>query len=391
MRVHEELQNDNIVLSYSTLTRFVRDNNLLRPPKEPVGRYVFAPGCESQFDTSPHYVTFQSGEQKCQCASLVLAYSRMLFFQYYPRFTRFECKLFLTKALQYFQGACKRCIIDNTNLVILYGTGMEATIVPEMESFSQRFGFVFQAHRLGDKNRSGKIERPFHYIENNFLVKRVFRDFKHLNEKARWFSDRNNHSFKRKLRAKPIELFAMEKNALISLPPYIPEVYQIHTRTVDSEGYINFQTNQYSVPYTLIGKKLEVREMEDTICVYHRYREVASHEKQEPGKRRWITDPSHRPRRGTGNLRKRKRAEQEKKLREISDLMNSYVSALQQHIKGQGHLSIKRLYRMTKEYPLDSIEKAIETALHYGLFDLTRLENMILKHIAGDYFKLDMD
>ena len=40
-----------------------------------------------------------------QTASLVLCYSRMLFFQIYPTFTRFDCKVFLTEASRYFGGA----------------------------------------------------------------------------------------------------------------------------------------------------------------------------------------------------------------------------------------------------------------------------------------------
>jgi len=391
VRVSEELRDADIDIPYSTLTRFVRNHNRIDSPKPPVGEYVFAPGEESQFDTSPHIVTFTSGKRKCQCASLILGYSRMLFFQYYPRFTRFECKIFLTDALRYFQGSCKRYIIDNTNLAILHDTGPEAIIVPEMEIFSQRFGFVFQAHRLGDKNRSGKIERPFHYIENNFLVKRSFTDFTHLNETARWFCDRNNQSYKRHLRTKPVELFAIERTALVPLPPHIPEVYKIHARTVDQRGYVSLHANDYSVPYTLIGRKLEVRETKDAVLVYHNYREVARHDRQEPSARKHMTDPSHRPQRGMGNLRKRRRSEQEKKIRDMSDLMNSYVSALKRHTKGRGLSPINKLYRMIKEYPMDSMEKAVESALHYGLFDLNRLENIVLKHIVGDYFSLDMD
>jgi len=389
VRVHEELCDTGIDLTYPTLVRYVRNNNLINPPKPPVGRYVFGPGSESQFDTSPHIVTFSNGKRKSQCASLILGYSRMLFFQYYPRFTRFESKIFLTEALQYFQGACKRCIIDNTNIVILHGTGPDAVVGPEMEIFSRRFGFVFQAHRLGDKNRSGKIERPFHYIENNFLVKRVFQDFNNLNEKARWFCDRSNRSYKRHLKSKPVELFARERSALISLPPYIPEVYQVFDRTVNQEGYINLHANVYSVPYPLIGRNLEVRERKDSVSIYHRHREVARHARQEPGARKWTTDKSHRPPRGS--FKKCLPSKEECKLREVSDVMNLYVNALKQRKSGRGISSIKRLYRMIKEYPLDSFQKAVESALHYGLFDLNRLENMVLRNIAGDYFRLDIN
>ncbi len=59
-------------------------------------------------------------EKAIQIASLVLCFSRMIFFQIYAHFTRFECKVFLTEALQ---GAATSAMIDNTHVVVLKGTG----------------------------------------------------------------------------------------------------------------------------------------------------------------------------------------------------------------------------------------------------------------------------
>ncbi|HKZ77169.1 MAG TPA: hypothetical protein VJ124_02520, partial [Pyrinomonadaceae bacterium] len=119
-------------------------------------------------------VVIGGNKVKRQCASLVLGYSRMLYVQFYPRFQRFHMKVFLTDAFQYFGGCCRRCVIDNTSIAIACGTGHLAEVAPEVEAFEKRFGFKFLAHELGHKERSGKIERPFHYIEHNFLVGRVF-------------------------------------------------------------------------------------------------------------------------------------------------------------------------------------------------------------------------
>jgi hypothetical protein len=65
-----------------------------------------------QHDTSPHRVAVGGVEKAIQIASLVLCFSRMIFFQIYARFTRFECKVFLTEALQYFGGVATRAKID---------------------------------------------------------------------------------------------------------------------------------------------------------------------------------------------------------------------------------------------------------------------------------------
>jgi hypothetical protein len=42
--------------------------------------------------------------------------------------------------------------------------------VPEMAAFGERFGFQFAAHAIGNANRSARVERPFHFIEHNFLA-----------------------------------------------------------------------------------------------------------------------------------------------------------------------------------------------------------------------------
>ena len=147
-------------LSYQALTAFCRRHGIGQPPVIAAGRYEFAPGEEMQHDTSPHEVHLGGRKRKVQTASAVLCYSRMLFFQCYPTFQRFDCKVFLTDALRYFSGAAKRVMIDNTHVVVLRGTGRDMVPVPEMAAFGERFGFEFVAHAIGDANRSARVERP---------------------------------------------------------------------------------------------------------------------------------------------------------------------------------------------------------------------------------------
>ena len=55
-------------------------------------------------------------------------------------------------------------MIDNTHVVVLRGTGTDMVPVPEMAAFAERYGFEFHAHKIGDANRSGRVERPFTFI-----------------------------------------------------------------------------------------------------------------------------------------------------------------------------------------------------------------------------------
>lgn len=206
VRVHEEISKQGAKISYQALTGFCRRNGIGFEPRKPAGRYHFVPGEEMQHDTSLHYADIGEVRRKVQTASLVLCHSRMIFIQLCPRFTRFECKVFLNDALSYFGGAAKTCMIDNTHVVVLKGSGSTMVPVPEMAAFAERYGFTFKAHEKGDANRSARVEGPFDWVDNNFLAGRKFRDFAHANQEAVIWCNEKNAAFSDKLHASRREL-----------------------------------------------------------------------------------------------------------------------------------------------------------------------------------------
>ena len=300
VRVHEELTAGGVALSYPALTAFCRRHGIGQSPIVPAGRYDFEPGEEMQHDTSPHEVQLAGKKRKVQTASAVLCYSRMLFFQCYPTFQRFDCKVFLTDALRYMGGAATRTMIDNTHVVVLRGTGREMVPVPEMAAFGERFGFHFVAHEIGHANRSARVERPFWFIETNFLAGRTFSSWEDLNQQARQWCDKVNSTYKKHLRAVPRELFAIERMHLKPLPAWIPEVYRLHQRLVDIEGYVALHTNRYSVPVDWIGRRVEVRETRDKIEIQLDARHLVTHTRIAEAEHQRVMLAAHRPPRGQG-------------------------------------------------------------------------------------------
>jgi hypothetical protein len=385
VRVHEELCALGAALSYPALTAFCRRHGIGHTPPAPAGRYEFLPGQEMQHDTSPHPTEIAGRRSLVQTASLVQCYSRMRFFQCYPHFRRFECKVFLTDALTYFGGACERCMIDNTHVVVLSGSGGGMVPVPEMAAFGERFGFHFVAHEIGDANRSAHVERSFDHIENNFFAGRRFDSFDDLNAQAREWCDKVNATPKRHLHASPRELFAVERTRMKPLPPYVPEVYELHHRVVDTEGYVNVRRNRYSAPWTLIGRDVEVRESKDRIEIFDGPRRVAEHKRVlEPMDAR-VTAPAHRPARNEGACARRSESLEEKRLLERMPEIAPYLARLR--ARGRGSVrDLKWLLRMIQEYPRSAIEAAVLEACHYGMTDLDRLERMVLRRIASDFF-----
>jgi transposase len=387
VRVHEELRADGAELSYAALTAFCRRRGIGQKPQMPAEQYHFEPGQELQHDTSPHDVKLAGQIRQVQTASAVLCYSRMLFFQFYPTFQRFDCKVFLTEALGYFGAASKIVMIDNTHVVVLRGTGPDMVPVPEMAAFAERYRFEFLAHEIGDANRSGRVERPFWFIQKNFLAGRKFTDWNDLNQQARTWCDKVNRTYKKHIRAIPSELFAAERPHLQPLPIWVPEVYRLHHRIVDVEGYVAVSTNRYSVPVDWIGRQVEVRETKDRIEIQYGPRQSVSHERVVDPIGQRITLREHRPVRGQGIKRSDPRPE-EKTLGQLVPEVVDYVTALKKHGRKYMTLALRQLLRMAREYPRDAFLSAVAEAARYGLFDLDRLERMILRRIASEYFRL---
>jgi hypothetical protein len=393
VRVQEILQDQyGRNVPYSTLTRIVQSLDLREDKKKHrSGTYAFGPGQEMQHDTSPHSVLLGGKKVKAQCAGLVLGYSRKLFIQYYPFFTRFEARVFLDKAFEFMDGACPRCVIDNTSVLVAHGSGPEAEIAPEMERFGQIFGVTFIPHAVGDADRKAKMERNFSYVERNFLAGRTFTDWQDLNEQAqKWSIEVANQKVKRSLGMSPEAAYLMEKSHLTPLPPYIPPVYQTVYRTVDVAGYVPVDTNRYSVPERLIGKEVEVHKLWDRVEVFFKNQKVADHPRLIDKRETRITATGHHP------PFNRQRAhegpcQEEKALVGQHEWLDPFVEGLKKRSSGRGVMQLRRLLDLKRTYPPEAFEKALVQALHYGLYDLSRLEQMILSHVQGNFFTIEED
>jgi len=273
---------------------------------------------------------------------------------------------------------------------VLSGTGKTMVPVPEMEAFARRLHFTFVAHEKGDANRSALVERPFHYIENNFLAGRKFTDFADANRQAREWCDKVNAKFRNRLHASPNELYRAEWPAMRRLPTWLPEVYQLHQRIVDLEGYIHVDGHIYSVPYQLVGKAVEVRETKDKVLVFVGPREVAMHDKAIATIKQRKTLAAHRPPRGQHATHATPLPE-ERELAAAGAPFADYAATLKKRAGLRWPLALRRLAQLRHDYPAAPLAAALETAAHYGLYDLDRLERIILRNIATAYFVVPVE
>jgi len=182
-------------------------------------------------------------------------------------------------------------------------------------------------------------------------------------------------------------LFALERPHLKPLPVWAPPVYLLHQRLVDVEGFVSVDTNRYSIPADLFGRHVEVRQTKTQIEIYRGPRLVATHPRViEPTGRKYRL-PEHRYPRGPTSPRSDS-APEEKLLLERLPEVGEYLQALKKRSPGRATLALRRLLRLANDYPRAALLEAFRTALTYGLFDLERVEHMILRKLAREYFQI---
>jgi hypothetical protein len=265
-------------------------------------------------------------------------------------------------------------------VIVAGGSGPQALIAPEREAFGELFGVEFIPHAIGHADRKGRIERPFAYVENNF------RDWPDLNAQARgWCEALANAKPKRGLEMSPQAAFVIEKPHLLPLPPHIPVVTQIHYRVVDTQGYVHLDTNRYSVPERLVGKKVTVHKQPEQVLIFAAQHLVAEHPRLSAKCHTDHLSKAHPPRLRRGRTPSGP-CSQEQALMGRDPRLDRFVAELKKRSPGRGVSKLRRLLQLKQTYPPEPFLAALEQALQYGLFDLTRLERLILQRVAGDFF-----
>ena len=245
------------------------------------------------------------------------------------------------------------------------------------------------SRRRSARDRSARVERPFHHIENNFYAGRTFADVADLNAQLRAWCEKVDATPKKRLGTTPLALFATEQTALRPLPLHVPEVYALHRRSVDAEGYVHVHTNRYSVPAALLDREIDVHETKDRVRVFDGHKLVCEHDREADGAGRRKTLPEHD---AEGRWHRRAMratpSTEERLLRADSPVMAQMVDVLQKRHGGRATRRLGRLHRLWLDYPSEPLRAALAVAVEHGLADLDRIEILVLRHIAGNFFRM---
>ena len=384
-RVHEMLvEEHHIEVSYATLTRRLRALGISTLPTRRAAHVGDTPGAEMQHDTSPYTIHVGGARVRVIASMLYLRYSKRRYLRLYRRFTRFHMKCFFDEALTHWGYAAPVCIIDNTNLARLSGSGKHARIAPEMEEFARRYGFRFVCHEIGHADRKAGEERSFRTVETNFFPGRSFDSFEDLNRQAfAWATERMEARAQTKARIVPAVAFLEEKPHLAAVPEGLPAPYLVHDRGIDQYGYVAFDGNYYWVPGELRGEA-KVLEYADRVDIYQGRELAWSYARPAEGvrNRRFTPEGIPKPTHGPRNC-KRPTAEEEARLRALSPSVGAYLDKTLAPRGIQRHQFVRKLFGMSRRMTTELFVRSVERALRYGVRDLETLERIAQLHMTA--------
>jgi len=372
VRIYEELKEAGYCGGISILRERLKK---IRPPdREPVIRFETDPGQQGQMDWSPYTIPFiRSGKSQVQCFSYILGFSRRQYIDFTSHHDFYSLIRRHQDAFEYFGGVPRECLYDNEKTVVLRWECGKPVFNPAFTAFITHYHCKPIACRPGRAETKGKIEAPFQYVEGNLLNGRDFQDLEDLRAIARWWlkekSDLHIHDTTRRA---PLDLFAEEALQPLPLHPY--DSSEVALRICGPDGFIEFETNHYSVPSAHIADIMSLKATEQEILIYSPEIElIARHQRHPAGLGKRVENPDHfktkRIRYGLEPVREA--------FLELGEMAETFLKGLTERYPRNCGFQARSILRMKEHYQSEDIHRAIEHAIRYQAFEARAIERIL--------------
>jgi len=269
-RILKDMKSKGYTGSQYALYAYIR--NELKPLSSELSRnnpnafksYETAPGEQMQFDWA-HYTVSIGGELvKIYIHQTILGYSRYKYFGVTLSITQSDVLNALEESYHLFGGVCERIQVDNAKVFIDNASRDNLVWNKRFLHFCGFYGVKPTRSIPGHPWSKGKVEKPFNYLENHFIMGNEFRSFSDLQERLTRFQDETNlllHGT-----TKEIPKVTHETKELQSLNPlpidqktgemrrYVG--FKEEFRKVTLDCLISYKSNKYSVPHYFASKEV---------------------------------------------------------------------------------------------------------------------------------------
>jgi transposase len=359
-----------------------------------VMHFVHQPGEQLQVDFAGGklgYVDRSTGEWiACEVLVCAMPFSHYAYVEALRSQQQQEFIKGLAHALHYLGGVPHSIKCDNMKTAVVRSNRYEPSFTEAMEWMAAHYGTTIVTARVRKPRDKSSVEKAVDLTYKNIyapLRDQVFHSLEELNAAiGRQLEVFNAQPFKVKTGSRKQLFEQQEKSELKELPcsPYL--VKNITHGKVQRNYHIILgeDRHQYSVPYTLIGKKLRVIYTTDTVEVYDQLHRVVVH-KRSYKKNRYTTLAEHMPP-NHRHMAEQRGWDDEYFLREASYRGQAVHEVIKRILTSkafyeQTYNSCLGILRLGKQYGNQRLEAACQRALPAPTVNYGLIADILKKHL----------
>ena len=259
-------------------------------------RFETPPGKQIQVDFGTKTVVIGGNKVRVKLCVLTLGYSRRIFVRATMSETQADWFAAIEAAFMHFGGVTKEILVDNAKALVDHNDGAgNVRFNRGFADFCEYWGLKPKACQPYRARTKGKDERAVQYAKRNALAGHEFGSWSEMEAHlVQWTRDVADKRIHKTTREAPIDRFAVEKMALLSIghqKPYAGPTSWI--RTVKTDSTVDVQGNSYSVPVKYIGKVADAKLVDGQMIIAIQSQVIARHKAVEHGRGCRVIDDNH--------------------------------------------------------------------------------------------------
>lgn len=372
VRVLEEIQAVGYASGYTILKQYIRT---FRPKarRRPHERFETDPGKQGQVDLSPYTVLLGQTPTKVVCFSLIFGFSRWQFIYFLLHADVHSVCHCHVMAFEEAGGAPHEILYDRMKQVVLESFKDGVIFHPLFDALAAHYGFTAIPLQPGYCEGKGKVEKPFQYVEGNFLKGRVFHNLDDLNAQAKVWRNEKAEREHRTTREQPVERFEKERPLLLPLPPARFNAAVMEPRLVGDDYCVAWETNRYSVSPSLIGKDAWARVLMGKLQVLIGDEVVAEHLLRDTRHKRYVL-PEHE-----AEFYRKSRSSYVlgEQFARLCSAAADFEKGLREEKRSAAGYHMSRILQLSEKVGVPRVAEALRHAARYQAFDSHAVERIV--------------
>lgn len=183
--------------------------------------------------------------------------------------------------LEYMGGVPEALVPDNLKAAVTKASKYEAIINRQYQSLALHYDTVVYPTRAAKPQDKALVEGAVKLVYQRIffhLSKQTFFSLSELNEALhKLLEDYNGRTFYKQSESRLERFIRAEKDLLKPLPPHRFEPRTVKRAKVQKNCHVWLNAHYYSVPYSYMGKYVQVHFNSRTVEVYYNYERIAIH------------------------------------------------------------------------------------------------------------------